>query len=77
MEQWLQPVRLLTLLHLYCGSPQKERRRRGLDRAGPLSVPRGSRCKRVPFGVPKKNDPNLIPVGEGFGSFLFLGGQHG
>ena len=31
----------------------------------------------VPSGVPKKNNPNLISVGEGFGLFLLLGGQHG
>ena len=28
-------------------------------------------------GVPKKNNPNLISVGEGFGLFLLLGGQYG
>lgn len=27
------------------------------------------------FGVPKKNNPNLISVGEGFGLFLFLPGD--
>ena len=30
----------------------------------------------VSFGVPKKNNPNLISVGEGFGLFLLLGGQY-
>ena len=30
----------------------------------------------VPSGVPKKNNPNLISVGEGFGLFLLLGGQY-
>ena len=29
------------------------------------------------LAVPKKNNLNLISVGEGFGLFLFLGGQHG
>jgi len=28
------------------------------------------KCKRVPSGVPKKNNPNLISVGEEFGLFL-------
>lgn len=32
---------------------------------------------RVIFRVPKKNNPNLISVGEGFGLFLFLGGSNG
>jgi len=30
-----------------------------------------------PSGVPKKNNPNLILLREGFGLFLLLGGQHG
>ena len=25
------------------------------------------------FGVPKKNNPNLFSVGDGFGLFVFLG----
>lgn len=29
--------------------------------------------KRVPSGVPKENNPNLMPVGEGFGLFLHWG----
>jgi hypothetical protein len=28
---------------------------------------------RVPSGVPKKNNPNLFSVGDGFGLFVFLG----
>ena len=28
---------------------------------------------RVPGGAPKKQNPNLFPVGEGFGFFVFLG----
>jgi len=31
------------------------------------------KCNRVPFGVPKQNNPNLI---AGFGLFLFFGEQH-
>ena len=27
----------------------------------------------TPSGVPKKNNPNLFSVGDGFGLFLFLG----
>lgn len=29
------------------------------------------------FAVPKQNNPNLFSAGEGFGLFLFLGGQYG
>ena len=43
--------------------------------AQPLRISRSG--VRVSFGVPKKNNPNLISVGEGFGLFLFLGGQYG
>ena len=45
------------------------------------SVDLGSTAKsvqvRVLLPAPKQNNPNLISVGEGFGLFLLLGGQHG
>jgi hypothetical protein len=34
------------------------------------------KVQKVTLGVPKKNNPNLISVGEGFGLFLLLGGQY-